>query len=148
MGAIWVPPQPFSMRGDNRRMADRVDHALILFAHGARDARWGESLRVLRERVLAQRPASRVDLAFLEFQSPGLVDALETAAAQGCTRIDIAPVFWASGGHVTNDVPPLLDAFRRAHPHAEVTLLPVLSELPGMTDFIARALNALARGSS
>ena len=125
-------------------MPDQRTHALILFAHGARDARWGQTLEKLREAVRLERPESRVSLAFLEFQEPTLVNALDAAAAAGCTRVDIAPVFWATGGHVTNDVPPLLDRFRSEHPGVQLTLLPVLSELPGMTDFIASALSALS----
>lgn len=119
-------------------------HALILFAHGARDARWGQTLHGLRDAIHALRPQSRVSLAFLEFQPPTLGEALDDAVAAGCTQIDIAPVFWASGGHVTNDVPPLLDQFRRDHADVQLVLLPVISELPGMGAFIAGALDALA----
>ena len=132
------------MRGDNRAMSGAHTHALILFAHGARDARWGQTLQSLRTAVLARRPQSRVELAFREFQSPTLAEALADAVAAGCTRIDIAPVFWASGGHIVNDLPPMLDAFRGSAPHVRLQVLPVLSELPGMTDFIANALHALA----
>jgi sirohydrochlorin cobaltochelatase len=143
MGAIWVRIKRFSMRGDNRAMSGS-HHALILFAHGARDARWAETLHGLRDAVQANLPASRIDLAFLEFQAPPLGEALAAAAAAGCERIDIAPVFWATGGHLMNDVPPILDEFRHAFPRVQVALLPVLSELPGMAQFIASALQALA----
>jgi sirohydrochlorin cobaltochelatase len=119
-------------------------HALILFAHGARDARWGQTLHALRDAVHARRPQSRISLAFLEFQAPMLREALDDAVAAGCTQIDIAPVFWGSGGHITNDVPPLLDQFGRDHPQVQLVLLPVLSELPGMGAFIADALDTLA----
>ena len=144
MGAIWVRPGDFSMRSDNRAMSDRADHALILFAHGARDPRWAQALHGLRESLLSRLPQSRVELAFLELQSPKLADALAAAAAAGSTRIDIAPVFWASGGHIVNDLPPILAGFRRAFPQVRVEVLPVLSELPGMTDFIAGVLHNLA----
>jgi sirohydrochlorin cobaltochelatase len=144
MGGIWVRSGGFSMRSDNRAMADRPDHALILFAHGARDPRWAQTLHALRQAILARRPQSRVELAFLELQSPELADALGAAVAAGCTRIDIAPVFWASGGHIVNDLPPILADFRRSFPQVQVAVLPVLSELPGVTDFIAGVLHNLA----
>lgn len=114
--------------------------ALILFAHGARDARWSTTLGALAERLRGRLPGSHVGQAFLEFQSPTLHDALAQALATGAKRIDIAPIFWASGGHVANDVPPLLEAFRRDHPTVNLRMLPVLSELPGMLDFIAESL--------
>jgi sirohydrochlorin cobaltochelatase len=122
--------------------AERPVHAVILFAHGARDARWARTLEDLAAAVHARLPRARVARAFLEFQSPTLATALAEAARAGCTRIDVLPVFWASGGHVTNDVPPLLDAFRAAHPEVRLAVLPVLSELPGMMEFIAERLAA------
>ncbi|HUL65103.1 MAG TPA: hypothetical protein VLW55_10850 [Burkholderiaceae bacterium] len=38
----------------------------------------------------------------------------------------------------------MLDAFRRSTPHVRLNVLHVLSELPGMGDFIANALPVLA----
>ena len=120
--------------------------ALILFAHGARDARWSQTLDALAQAIRRLLPDTVVAPAFLEFQPPSLTAALHSAVAVGCTSVDVLPVFWASGGHVAGDLPPLLDAFRRAHPQITLTLLPVLSELPGMIDFIAAAAVRLTRG--
>lgn len=124
-----------------------ADHAIILFAHGARDARWARTLGLLADAVRKRSPQAHVGQAFLEFQTPTLPEALQTALAAGCTRIDIAPIFWSSGGHVTHDVPPLLEQFRAAHPQIALRMLPVLSELPGMMDFIADTLVAQAPGT-
>lgn len=114
--------------------------AIILFAHGARDARWSKTLGDLQERVRSRLPDARVSIAFLEFQAPALDIALAEAVAQGCLHIDIVPVFWASGGHVANDLPPLLDRIRTQHPQVQLALLPVLSELPGLLDFVAEVI--------
>lgn len=43
--------------------------ALVLFAHGARDARWREPFDRLRERLAAQQPDVDTRLAFLELLS-------------------------------------------------------------------------------
>lgn len=114
-------------------------HAVILFAHGARDARWSMTLVELQKRVQARRPDAHVGIAFLEFQPPTLATEIERAIGGGARSIDVLPVFWANGGHMASDVPPLLADVRRRHPGVEVRLLPVLSELPGMLDFIADA---------
>jgi sirohydrochlorin cobaltochelatase len=114
-------------------------HAVILFAHGARDARWSMTLVDLQQRVQARRPDAFVGIAFLEFQPPTLAAAIESAIDSGARSIDVLPVFWANGGHMASDVPPLLADLRRRHPGLEIRLLPVLSELPGMLDFIADA---------
>jgi sirohydrochlorin cobaltochelatase len=116
------------------------DRAIILFAHGARDARWSLTLRELEARVRARAPEAHVDVAFLEFQSPTLNSSIDAALAAGARTIDVMPVFWASGGHIANDLPPLLDQLRARHPTLNLRVLPVLSELPGMLDFIADAV--------
>ncbi|MGB2816790.1 MAG: CbiX/SirB N-terminal domain-containing protein [Burkholderiaceae bacterium] len=116
-----------------------ASHAVILFAHGARDARWSTTLLELQQRVQARRPDAHVAVAFLEFQPPTLEAEIDRALGAGARSIDVLPVFWANGGHMANDVPPLLAELRRRHPGLEVRLLPVLSELPGMLDFIADA---------
>lgn len=110
---------------------------MILFAHGARDQQWSKTLDALRVRIDAALPQIRVSVAFLEFQAPTLADCIDEAVRSGAKRIQVMPVFWASGGHVSNDLPPLLARVRTAHPGVTIELLPVLSELPGMLDFIA-----------
>jgi sirohydrochlorin cobaltochelatase len=114
--------------------------AVILFAHGAADARWSVTLGELQARMQARLPGAHVGLAFLEFQRPTLAAAVASAVAAGARAIDVAPVFWASGGHIASDLPPMLADLRARHPSLELRVLPVLSELPGMLDFIADAV--------
>jgi sirohydrochlorin cobaltochelatase len=114
--------------------------ALILFAHGARDARWSDSLQALAAAIRAQARQASVSIAFLELQTPTLLQALEAAASGGAQRIHVVPVFWAAAGHVENELPPILAQFSARYPHVSVKVLPVLSELPGMLEFIARTV--------
>ena len=114
--------------------------ALILFAHGARDARWSVSLQALATQLQLHAGGASVRTAFLELQTPTLPQALDAAAAEGARRIHVVPVFWAGAGHIDNDLPPLLAEFGARHPQVAVGVLPVLSELPGMLEFIARTV--------
>ncbi|HYB49884.1 MAG TPA: CbiX/SirB N-terminal domain-containing protein [Burkholderiaceae bacterium] len=116
--------------------------AIILFAHGARDARWVQPLQRLQEALAQARPSTSVQLAFLELQSPNLEQALTQLAAAGCRRIDIAPIFWAQGGHVAQDLPDVVRQFTARQPEVHVRVLPVLSELPGMDGFLVGAILA------
>jgi sirohydrochlorin cobaltochelatase len=122
-------------------MASDSRQAMILFAQGARDARWSLPLGDLR-RIAARRPPVFVLQALLELPPPTLEDSIAVAMNAGRRRIDIAPVFWASGGHMASVVPALLAELRARHPTLELRRLPVLSELPGRLDFIADAIAA------
>jgi len=55
------------------------ERAVILFAHGARDARWSMTLGELQQRVQALLPDAHVGIAFLEFQPPELGAEIECA---------------------------------------------------------------------
>ena len=65
---------------------------LILFAHGARDARWREPFDRLAALVTQHHPGP-VSLAFLEAMSPDLTQAAIALAAAGAERITIVPLF-------------------------------------------------------
>jgi sirohydrochlorin cobaltochelatase len=90
--------------------------ALILFAHGARDARWAAPFMRLREMLRAQLPNVTVELAFLELMSPRLPELVQTLAAQGCDDATLVPVFFGQGGHVLRDLPPMMEELRQAYP--------------------------------
>jgi len=116
------------------------ESAIVLFAHGARDARWAQPLERLRAALTAARPGTTIRLAFLELQTPGLSETLAELAGAGVTRIDIAPIFWSRGGHIARDLPALVTAFGARAPQVQVSVLPVLAELAGMDAFVVEAI--------
>ncbi|TSE26476.1 Sirohydrochlorin cobaltochelatase [Tepidimonas sediminis] len=89
---------------------------LILLGHGARDPAWATPFERLAEAVRAARPAVAVQLAFLEFMTPGLAEAGHRLARDGCRRIVVLPLFLGTGGHVRRDVPNQIEELRRACP--------------------------------
>lgn len=98
------------------------DAALILFAHGARDARWAAPFERILEQVARAAPQRTPMLAFLEFMAPSLKDAVEQQIARGHRSIRIVPLFLGPGGHLRSDVPALVEAAQQAHPGVVVEL--------------------------
>jgi sirohydrochlorin cobaltochelatase len=129
----------------SRPVSASAKPSIVLFAHGARDRGWAGTLSELRSRIAARAPGAEVVVAFLEFQAPTFADVFAAAAQAGSRSVLVVPVFWASGGHVANELPGLVAAAQRAHPEIAVRVLPVLSELPGLLDFVAGAVSRLAR---
>ena len=110
--------------------------ALVLFAHGARDPQWSAPFYELRERIATRRPSITVELAFLELMTPTLESAIEQLAARDISRIVVAPLFMAQGGHLKRDVPVLLDRIRTACPQLSLTLAPPLGEVETVLEAI------------
>jgi sirohydrochlorin cobaltochelatase len=113
-------------------------HGLVLFGHGARDARWAEPFERLAQRLRAARGADApVTLAFLELMTPSLPDAIAALVAQGCDAVTVIPVFFGQGGHVRRDLPQLLDACRAVHPGLALDCASAVGEDDAVLDAIA-----------
>ena len=101
---------------------------LLLFAHGARDPRWAEPFEAVAARCRAERGANRVALAFLEFMAPDLVAAGHALVAQGCTAVEVVPLFLGAGGHVRKDIPVLMARLQAENPAVRFSLRPAVGE--------------------
>ena len=114
-----------------------MKHGLLLFAHGARDPRWALPFEQVAATLRAARPTQPVCLAFLEIMVPDIHAAGADLVAQGCGEIDVLPLFLGAGGHTRNDLPPLLEALRAAHPRVVFNLHPAVGEAPALIAAIA-----------
>lgn len=122
-----------------------MSEAIVLFGHGARAPEWARPMHALAESIRSQSPQAQVALAFLEFMSPTLPEAVTKLIAEGWLRITVVPVFLAQGGHVRRDVPAMLDVLRAAHPDVEIRLADALGESAAVITAMATVALAAAR---
>jgi sirohydrochlorin cobaltochelatase len=90
--------------------------AVVLFAHGSRDARWREPVEAVACRMTTRRPEVPVACAYLELVEPDLPTAAARLIADGARSLRVVPLFLGMGKHVREDLPQLVDALRAAHP--------------------------------
>ncbi len=121
-----------------------MKRGLLLFAHGARDPAWARPFEAIARRVRDAAPDAAVSLAFLEFMTPGLVDAGAALAQAGCERVDVLPLFLGAGGHVRKDLPALIAQLREGHPGVRWELRPAVGE----DDAVIAAMAAWAARSA
>ena len=118
--------------------------AIVLFGHGARDARWREPFDRLASLWKAQHPNTLVELAFLELMEPSLEQAIASLVGAVATEVVVVPVFFGQGGHLRNDFPVLLSACQKKFPGVTLSATPAVGEdiavLQAIIDFGARAL--------
>ena len=119
---------------------------LILFAHGARDPRWAEPFEAIASAVRARAPDVAVRLAYLELMAPDLGAAADALVAEGCTRIDVLPLFLGTGGHLRSDLPPLVESVATRHSQVAIRLHGAAGEAPAL--IAAMAEHALSLTAS
>jgi sirohydrochlorin cobaltochelatase len=113
---------------------------IILFAHGSRDPAWFAPFEALATRVKARAPDAAVRLAYLEFASPNLVQAVADAANAGLTKVHVVPVFLAAGKHLREDLPQLIAQAQAAHPQLTITCASAIGEDARMLDAMANVI--------
>lgn len=115
---------------------------LVLFAHGARDARWREPFDRLLS-VVGERYPGPVSLAFLEMMPPDLLTACSGLVKSGAKSIVIVPVFLGTGGHLRRDLPSLIESARETT-EVPVTAVEAIGEDPqvlmALADYCVRSV--------
>ncbi len=120
-------------------MSTTDPHGIVLFGHGARDARWAEPFERLAAKLGAARAgAGPVSLAFLELMSPDLPAAVAAQVAAGCRTITVVPVFFGQGGHVRRDLPAIVAQCEAAHPGVTIRCARAVGEDDAVLDAITQ----------
>ena len=121
-----------------------MQRGVLLFAHGARDARWAEPFQAVAARVRAADASLQGRLAFLELKTPTLLEAGRDLALAGCDRVEIVPLFLGAGGHVRKDLPELQRDLEAAYPLVQWRVRQAIGELEPVIDAMAAAAAKMA----
>ena len=83
-------------------------HAIILFAHGSRDALWRRPIEAVANEMKQLSPDTQVACAYLELTEPDLPTTVAGLVQTGVNAIRIVPMFLGVGRHAREDLPLLL----------------------------------------
>ena len=115
-------------------------HAIILFAHGSRDALWRRPIEAVAEQVKQNSPSTHVACAYLELTEPDLPTTVARLVQAGVNVVRIVPMFLGVGRHAREDLPLLLQDLITQHPGVSFELRNAIGEEPELT----RAMAAIA----
>jgi len=90
--------------------------ALLIAAHGTRDAAGVSEAMEMMERVRSAAPGLAVECGFLELASPGIPDAVDVLVGSGARDIVVFPSMLFAAGHTKNDIPSVIARQRLRHP--------------------------------
>lgn len=110
------------------READPGADAVLLMAHGSPFEAANAPIWRVAEALKAHYP--RVQLGFMEVNTPTIADAAEALVGGGAKRVVAAPYFLQLGGHVAEDLPGAVGAARTVYPGTVFTLADYLSYDP------------------
>jgi|SRR5579884_3991884 len=91
--------------------------AVILFSHGSLLCGAGQTLEAHAARLWARGLAPAVTVAYLNYNTPTLLEATAQCVAAGADRVVVAPYFLISGYFVKVDVPKVVSAAQATLPN-------------------------------
>jgi sirohydrochlorin cobaltochelatase len=117
--------------------------AIILFAHGSRDALWRRPIEAVADEIKQISPDTQVACAYLELTEPDLPTTVARLVQTGVTVIRIVPMFLGVGRHAREDLPLLLRDLITQYPAVTFELRNAIGEEPELTRTMAAiALNS------
>ena len=128
-------------------MTETPAPAIILLAHGARDARWGGPFWSVAERVRAAAPDLAVELAYLDHLPPSLEEAVRKLVDEGVRSVRVVPLFFGRGGHLREDVPRKVAAIAAGLPGIAIDITLPAGDDDAVQDALALFCLRAARGA-
>lgn len=115
---------------------------MLLVAHGSRDPRAELAVRELSAAVQARLSGVTVRVAYLDFTSPSVGQALKALAEDGYADVVAVPLLFAPGYHVQVDLPAAIAEVRAGGTSMDVAIAAPLGSAPeaGRPDLLLDAL--------
>jgi sirohydrochlorin ferrochelatase len=120
--------------------------AVLLIAHGSRQAAANNDLHQLAARFAARGDYPIVEPCFLELAEPDIAEGGARCVARGAGRVLMVPYFLSAGVHLARDLIAARDDLRRGHPRVEFRLGPPLGPHPLLDDLVAERIHQVDTG--
>ena len=122
---------------------------IVILCHGSRGEQGSvevaETLKRLSEGVKSLlAPGVEVIGAALQFNHPTLEEAVASLAGWGVERIVIVPYFLFTGRHITEDIPELIEKFKRTYPKVQFIAASTLGNDEPLIARVARRIQEAA----
>lgn len=114
----------------------RMKKAVIVIAHGSREAASNEDFFEFLERFRKQYTDRFVQPAFLELAKPSIDEAVDICASKGIEDVVILPLMFFAGRHVKKDIPEVIEKAKMKHPQIDFHYAGPLAEHSGMFDIL------------
>ena len=111
-----------------------MSDALLIAAHGSRDASGVDEFWAFAEAWGRLRPDRLQAAGFLEFEQPTIQGAIDDLVGRGARRITVVPAMLLAAGHVKNDVPSEVHEGRLRHPGVTFQMARALEIHPALLE--------------
>lgn len=116
--------------------------ALLLIAHGSRVDGYREEIQALTDKLTKQMPEG-IDIvrsSYLELTEPRIPAVIDEMVAQGVKEIMVFPYLLATGRHLREDIPEVIEQKREQYPDVCFRDMPYLGIMDRLPELIVSSL--------
>ena len=113
---------------------------VLLLAHGSRKPQWRRPFISMLASMRELAPDVAAELAYLSGSDPDFAMAFDDLVRSGVKTVTVVPMFLAAGGHVTTDLPLLVEAAMKRHPAVTVAVTAAIGELASVQSAMVAAV--------
>jgi sirohydrochlorin ferrochelatase len=119
--------------------------ALVVAAHGSRREASNSEVRLLAERLSksATGEFALIKAGFLELATPSIPEVITGCIEAGADRVVVVPYFLASGRHVSQDIPRIVEAMSARHAQVAIHVADHIGASQAMPRLILEAAGPL-----
>lgn len=99
-----------------------MKHAVLLVGHGSKLTGSNAALERVISALREKEPATFFQSAFLELQSPNIVEGIKLCLRQGADEVVVVPYFVQTGRHVVEDIPRIVAEAKAEFPGKSICL--------------------------
>jgi sirohydrochlorin ferrochelatase len=124
------------------------NRALVVIAHGSRSRDANQEFRQVLDKLDGSRLGyAHIEAAFLEVAEPSLPAVVECLSRCAVEAIDVYPMFFNCGRHVSRDIPALIESIGQQHPGISLTLLPYFGSFDGLAPAMGEHIGQVSRSA-
>lgn len=122
---------------------------IVILVHGSRGERAMAELPGSLQRISEGlrkylNPGVEIAGAALQFNKPGLEEAVASLAGRGVRQVVIMPYFLFAGRHITEDIPEIIDALQKRYTQLQFTVTRPLGASEAFVNLVARRIEEAA----
>lgn len=114
--------------------------AILIVSHGSPNQTANGAFLSMVGRLGKRLGGLEIFPAFMSLAEPTIQQQLSALADQGAEKVIVMPYFLFDGQHVSEDIPCMLDDFRRGRPEMLIEFLPSLQNSPALEDIVTERL--------
>lgn len=122
--------------------------AVLLIAHGSRQAEANQDLHALAGRLKQIGPYTIVEAAFLELAPPDILAGAGECIRQGATNVLMIPYFLSSGVHLQRDLTAARDELSCLNPGIAFRLASPLGPHPLLDQIVLERVGEIVEKSN